>query len=289
MGIPINGQLISVPGLHIVPPAGFGGPDWCTLGPEDGRQRPTSWVRQLMPHTTGGKWPQLVRPGAAPGGHARIVADMWRGKDGGGGERVYSGAHADIDFDGAIYFFADLARVTAFHGEGSNPWSIGIEMSTHPDGSIQGATLDAFVGLAAALTWSGIGPVNGLFSIPFQMERGPYRNKPLARMETGAGKLISRGGTRDNTGGPNVVGILGHRDNTSERGRGDPGDEVWKRLAAVACEGLDYHGDEDLLVGKERQAALNARGARLTVDGVFGPASATAMQRFGFRRWRDVT
>lgn len=209
-GLLVNGDLRDAPGLVIIPPASHGGPAWAQLGPEDYRMRPTTWVRQVILHTTGGLWPQPVRPGAGTPGHARQIADMWRGADRGGGDRVYSAAHIIVDFDGSIACLCDLARVMTYHAEGSNQWSIGIEMSTHQDGSIQQATLDASARLVAALTWIG---KPGLFPIPAQMPRGPYRNAPLARMETGSGR------TRHQIGGPNVVGVLGHRDNTSEIGR----------------------------------------------------------------------
>jgi hypothetical protein len=82
----------------------------------------------------------------------------------------------------------------------------------------------------------------------------------------------------------------------SERGRGDPGDEIWRRLAALGFEGVDYDGGEDLELGRARQLELNAADARkglltwrpLVADGVCGPASIAAMRRHGFKRWRDV-
>jgi hypothetical protein len=283
MGLLIDGKIVDVPGLSITPPAGppGNGADWARIGSEDCRPRSSGWVRQVIPHTTGGLWPQLVRPGAGKPGHAQQIADMWSGRDRGGGQRIYSAAHLVVDFDGSVACLCDLARIETYHAEGANPWSIGIEMSTHPDGSIQDATLEATATLVAALTWSGA-PVSGLFPIPAQMPRGPYRNAPIDRMEVGTGHA------RKQIGGPDIVGVLGHRDETSERGRGDPGDEIWRRLAARGFEGVDYAGREDVLLGRERQSALNARGERLVVDGVVGPASIAAMQRHGFKRWRDV-
>lgn len=276
-GLLLSGDLHDVPGLTIVPPASHGGPERCQLSPEDYAMRPTQWVSKATPHTTGGLWPQPVRPGKGTSGRALEIFDMWRGRDRGGGERVYSAAHIVIDFDGTIYCGADLVRVMAYHATSINPSSVGIEMCTHPDGSIQGATLDACAGLLAALAWSGT-PGSGLLPIPFQMHCGPYRKDPLRRLELG-GKGFP---------GTDVVGVIGHREQTGRRGQGDPGDEIYKRLAALGCEGLNYDHGDDLLVGKQRQAALNARGESLTVDGVVGPATIAAMQRHGFRRLRDV-
>jgi hypothetical protein len=267
-GLLIAGDLIAVPGLTVIPPASHGGPAWAALDPGDYRARLTPWIRQIILHTTGGNWPQPIRAGAGPRGHAEQIARMWVG------DPAHSAAHLLVDYDGAVACLCDLARVEAWHAEASNPWSVGIEMCTLPDGGIYEATLAAAATLVAALCEH--------FGIPEQMPRGPYRGQPLRRMETGAGA------TRRQLGGPDIVGVLGHRDNTGDRGRGDPGDAIWARLAALGFEGLDYDGLEDVELGKRRQAALVARGEQLAVDGIVGPASLAAARRQGFALWRDV-
>ena len=157
-----------------------------------------------------------------------------------------------------------------------------------PDGAIHEATPQTTAWLVALLTWSGV-PGGGLLPIPAQMPRGPYRGQPLRRLEL-AGKQ---------TDGRDVLGVIGHRDQTGRRGRGDPGDAIWTRLAALGFEGVDYDGLEDLEVGKRRQAALNAAARKtaaaagiayqlVVVDGIVGPASIAAARRLGFARWRDV-
>lgn len=286
-GLLIDGELHPALGLTVIPPGmaggvNYGGPDWATLGPEDYRERPRDTVQQLICHSTGGKWPQLIRPGKGQAGHAKEIADMWRGADRGGGERVHSAAQLIIDHDGTAVCLGDLIRQMAYHAEGSNPYSVGIEACTLPDGSIYEAVLVAYVRLVCVLTWSGL-PGAGLLPIPAQVHLGPYRGDPLPRMETGNGP------TRRQLGGPDCVGVFGHRDNTSERGRGDPGDEIMTRLVTqVGFEALDFVSREDLAVGKKRQAVLVASGESIAIDGIVGPATIAAMQRQGFRRWRDV-
>lgn len=269
-GLLISGQIVPVAGLAVLPPASHGGPVWCALDPGDYRPRPTSWVRQIIVHTTKGQWPQSVRPGAGLPGKAQVVADFWRG------DPAHSAAHLVVDLNGVAACLCDLAETEAYHAEGSNAWSIGIEMYQLEDGALYDATLEATATLVKFLCER--------FGIPFQMPRGPYRNRPLSRMET----VQPSTGKRTQLGGPDCVGVFGHRDNTSNRGAGDPGDEIWRRLAARGAEGMDFEGKEDILLGKERQLALNARGARLTVDGVCGPASWAAMRALGISRWRDV-
>ena len=281
-GLLVNGLLVPVPGLNVIPPASHGGPTWASLGVDDYRMRPTTWVRAIVLHTTKGLWPQHEIPGSGPGGSAKVVSDFWRG------DPTHSAAQLVVDTDGAVACLCDLGRIEAYHAEGSNPWSVGIEMYQLGDGGVYQATLDATVKLVSALTLSGA-TVSGLFPIPAQIPGGVYPGYPIARLETGAGN------SRVNSGGPNVVGVYGHRDNTSRRGRGDPGDPIFDRLATAGFEKLNYQVMEDLAVGSHRQNRLNERddaanfsGSRLTGDGVCGPASVAAMRRQGFARWRDV-
>jgi len=274
-GLLIDDALVPVPGLTIVAPASHGGPAWATLRPGDCRPRSSRWIRQLINHSTSGDWPQLVREGAGNRGLAARIANLW------GADPTHSGAHLVIDTDGTVVCLADLVRTETYHAEGSNPWSVGIEMCV-TNGAIYRATLAAAVTLDLALC--------GLLGIPAQIHSAAYRGEPLRRME-----VVNEAG-RHNSGGPDVVGIFGHRDNTSRRGRGDPGNELYAMLVAAGCEAFDFDRDEDRIASKWRQAALNARdlatrfaGPRLTIDGLCGPASIAAMKRQGFVRWQDVT
>lgn len=280
-GLLIAGGLHPTPGVTVIPPMSHGGPPWGYLDSGDYAMRPSTYVSQIILHTTGGHWPQPVITGSGPAGHARQIAEMWSGADRGDGKRVHSGAQLIVDYNGDVYCLADLVRVAAYHAEGSNPRSVGIEMCTTPQGGIYGATLDATALLVALLTWSGVAG-SGLLPIPAQMPRGPYRNVPLRRMETGAGA------SRANSGGRDCVGVFGHRDNTSRRGAGDPGNEIFQRLAALGFEGLDFDGREDIEVGRARQTLLTERGAQIVADGIVGPASIAAARSQGYARWRDV-
>jgi hypothetical protein len=273
-GLLLRGELVTVPGLTIIPPASHGGPAWARLDRGDCTSRST-WIRQIIPHSTGGNWPMPIVPGAGAGGEAERYADIWQTDPG------HSAAHLVVDSAGTVACLCDLITTTAYHAEASNPWSIGIEAVQAHDGSMRQATVDAMAQLIAALC--------RLVGIPEQMPRGPYRGEPLARME------INVGGKRRQVGGPDVVGVLGHRDNTSTRGRGDPGDAVWTALAALGFEGVDYAAREDLERGMARQRALNAEASRrgetwapLVVDGLIGPASLARAKQLGFVRWRDV-
>jgi len=267
-GLVVSGRLVGVPTLKVIPPASHGGPRWAALSPGDCRPRPALWIRQVIVHSTGGRWPQTILPGAGPGGEATRFADIWST------DPVHSAAQILVDSTGAVACLCDLVATMAYHAEGSNPWSVGIEMYQRSDGGIYQATIDATAQLCMGLC--------DALGIPAQFDGRAYAGTPLSRMETGAGAL------RHNSGGPDLVGIFGHRDNTSERGRGDPGDAIYAALLAAGAEPLDFASGQDLAMGRRRQAALNARGERLVVDGLIGPASIAAARRQGFARWRDV-
>lgn len=267
-GILFGDQIVPIYGVNVVPPASHGGPAWARLDAGDYAVRRTSWIRQIILHTTKGIWPQTVIPGAGPPGHGESVARFWQG------DPTHSSAPIVVDCDGTVACLSDLARTAPYHAEMSNDWSIGIEMYQLADGSLYEATLKATAQLVLGLAW--------LARVPLQVPAGPYRNIPLARMETRSGE------TRRQTGGPNLVGVFGHRDNTERRGRGDPGDAIFDELELLGAERLDFNAEQDLDVGRDRQMALNARGEHLTVDGVCGPGSWAAMLRQGFSRWRDV-
>lgn len=266
-GLLIAGRMVPVPGVTVIPPAPIG-PSWASLDPGDYRMRRTSWVRQVMLHTTKGTWPQPILPGAGPGNSARVVADFWRG------DSAHSAAQLVVDTDGTIVCLCDLAYVAAYHAEASNDYSVGIEMYQVAGGGVYQATIDATVWLVETLC-DAIG-------IPFQLHAGLYHGDPLRRME------ITVGGQRQQLGGPDCVGVLGHRNNTSNRGRGDPGDAICAALIAAGAEPLDYATGQDLDVGRARQRHLRGLGEPIVADGLVGPASMAAARRRGFARWSQV-
>jgi hypothetical protein len=249
-GLLVNGVEHPVAGLVIVNSKDAA---WCRLDPKDFEKRPTPWVRQIILHTTKGNSPQHVLPGGGPGGRARRTADFWRN------DTTPSAAHLVIDNDGTVACLCDLATTMAYHATVSNPWSIGIEMYQEANNGVYEAVYAAAVKLVPALC--------KIFGIQFQIPRLPYRNEPLRRMIDG---------------GEHCVGVFGHRNNTGRRGHGDPGDEIFARLAAIGAEWFDHDAEEDLATWKDRQRALNHAGSKLTIDGVPGPRTVTALASNGY-------
>jgi hypothetical protein len=248
-GLLVNGVERAVDDLVVINASDA---DWCRLDPKDCEPRRTPWVRQIILHTTKGDSPQHVLPGRGGGGKARRTAESWRN------DPTPSGAHLVIDNDGTVACLCDLAEVETYHATVSNPWSIGIEMYQEANNGVYEAVYAAAVKLVPALC--------RLFGIQLQIPKLPYRNEPLRRMIDG---------------GEHCVGVFGHRDNTPRRGEGDPGDEVFARLAALGAERFDHNAGEDLQIWKTRQQSLNDAGAALTIDGIPGPRTVAALVAAG--------
>lgn len=266
LGLLVSGLYIDVPGVNVVAP-GPGSPPWVKLDAGDFRRRRTPWVRQVIVHTTKGKWPQHVKPGRGPDGREKAVADFWRG------DPLHSAAHIVIGSDGDVACLADLALICAWHATTSSDHSVGIEVYQEADGGIYEAALESLVKIVPVIC--------DVLSIPFQIAGDRYvPGRILERMKNG---------------GADCVGIFGHRDqawdfekNAAARGRGDPGDEIYHRLIDAGAEPFCYAARGDLGAWKNRQLKLNLMGERLVVDGVCGPGTYQAMRRRGFANGREI-
>jgi hypothetical protein len=247
-GLVVNGNEHPVQDLVII---NSNDAAWCRLDRNDFQRRRTPWVRQIILHTTEGSSPLRLLPGRGAGGRAKDLAAFWRN------DPKSAAAHLVIDNDGTVACLCDLAKVETFHATVSNAWSIGVKMYQEANNGVYEAVYAAAVKLVPALC--------RIFGIQFQIPKLPC-NKPLRRMTDG---------------GERCVGVFGHRDNTDEVGHGDPGDEIFMRLAAAGAEQFDHDRGEDLDAWKARQRALNKAGATLTIDGVPGPSTIEALETAG--------
>ncbi len=260
-GFRIGGQLFELPGVTVMGPGDL---PWIRLEARDYRLRPPgTWIRQVMNHTTWGKWPMPILPGAGPDGGEKMIADYWHTSE--EGKSQSGGAHIIVDFDGSAVCLVDLALVQAYHATWSNPFSIGIEMLQTNAGGVYEATLATTVKINRFLC--------DRFGIPYQVPSRVYDGHPIPRMIKG---------------GPDMAGCFGHRDNTEDRGRGDPGDDLTRRLIADGAEPLDFNAREDLHVWRARQRRLVILGEKLIDDGLAGPQTIAAMRRQGFAHGREI-
>jgi hypothetical protein len=267
-GLLLDGRLVDVPGKRVLSP---GEEPWVKLVPNDHGPRPSKWPRQITLHTTQGKWPQIIVPSAPRSGtRAEQIARYWSSNG------TPGGAPLIVDGD-MIACLVDLVLRQGYHATKCNPYSIGIEMVQEPDGTIGSDTIDTAVDLALVLC-------NEL-GIPAFVDNQPYRsNRIIERLKYG---------------GPDVVGIHGHRSNAwmfpewlteerrkvyplgyADRGRGDPGDEVFVRFIAKGAIAFDFDNKGELDFVKCAQRMLNARySERLVEDGVCGPGTVAALRR----------
>lgn len=227
------------------------------LGPEDRRLRHTRWIRQIVLHTTKGEWPSRLLPGYGPDTNSGdAVARWWRADHG------HAGAHLVVDWDGTITCHADLVRDAAFHAGPANETSIGIEIyqGGAPDHAVYEGQLLAVVELVDWMT--------GHFHIQRQMP------------PTSTAGIIHRcsfvGGLK------RIVGVIGHRHITRDRGCGDPGDHVFDCLAEAGYEEMELEPrQDDRRTWLDRQRALGMTG--VDCDGIPGPHTVDMLQAAGHR------
>lgn len=218
------------------------------LAPEDFGGRPRLRIRSIVLHTTQGLWPQSVNAGAGKGGGAAANVHAWRN------DHRCAGSHLLVDTTGEIVCAADLSLEQTYHAMAINPVSIGIEIVQRSDGSLFQAQVDSIVVLCDWLTRR--------FKIQRQIPDA-YRGA-IPRLEQG---------------GRDFVGICGHRDQSSGRGRGDPGDVVFEALAAAGYERFNLLAGDDRATWRDRQKTL---GLGVQVDGIPLDKTCAALEAAGY-------
>ena len=262
-GLILDGRAVGVPGFDV---QNFVDDPRLALAPYDVRPRTfqeRNWIHLVVVHTTGGipggtdLRPQDIRPGFGPSTNAgERVVGSWTHDPGRPG-----GAHLVVDFDGRIYCCADLVTQAAYHAQHANGPSVGIEVVQGHDAELYQSQLDLAARFARVLC--GLMPTAIQFQIPLPYDDGPVDRFVISQMRSNP--LAD------------VVGVVGHRDLTSSRGRGDPGDALMDALAARGAERLDFESGEDIATWKNRQAVLGVPSP----DGIPGPLTVAAIRRSG--------
>lgn len=252
-GVIINGKRELVPGLQVT--NWLDDPVLRLRRGEDFRVRRTTWIRQVVLHTTKGipggndLRPQKIRPGLGPFTNAGEACSRWWSKS-----PEAAGAHLVVDFDGQVSCCVDLQTEAAHHARHANDTSIGIEIYQGRDAEMYEGQLDLVVRLVDFLTRR--------FGIQRQIPHqyvGPIH------------RLMDPQEIQD------VVGVVGHRDLDNRRGRGDPGNRIMNLLGMAAYEPIDFDQRKDLEEWRRRQAKLGLPKP----DGVPGPLTVAALLAVG--------
>lgn len=261
-GLVISGKEVEVPGLRVVNYKDD--PTLRLKQGEDGvkRRAPAKGkvprVQSIGHHTTGGipggkdLRRQSIIPGAGTGtdGGRRIV-DQWNR------DARCAGAHLVVDHDGVAYCLADLVDEETFHATTINAVSIGIEnVQGHAHAELYEDQIHASIRLTLFLT--------ALLGIQRQIP-SVYRRRPHMRLAAG---------------GADWYGVFGHRDQSDNRGEGDPGNYLMDCLATAGFERFDLDLQDDLAAWRRRQSWLGFEGPQ--VDGVPGPGTVKALKAAGF-------
>lgn len=261
-GLLINGQLVQVEGVQTLSPNET---PWAHLSREDFTTR-TNRPQMAILHKTIADDPEHALPGDPPtagAGGAEYTAEAWQQ------DPRSSGAQLITGHTGITVCLADLSKTCAWHGNQANLLSYGHELKEVKGGGYYPAAMRAMVAVTLRATRT--------LGIQWQCPK------------TYTGPL-----TRFRNGGSNLVGIFGHRDITPQRGRWDPGEDVFHALEQLHVEPFDFAAGEDLDVWASRQRWLASLGFyHGGIDGIPGPATTAALRAAGFPNgifaaWREL-
>lgn len=213
-------------------------------------------IRGLVVHTSSGT-ANGVMPGSGRGGQAFTLARYQANTD-----REVSWDWT-IDLDGTLLWQNDPLRQYSWHAGSVSGVTLGGEIAQQPGSTkLWQAQVDTFVALMDTLTRElGIQR-----QIPWH--NGAPDRRVLRRLRGDA----SGNGRK----GADLWGIYGHRNQTTNRGAGDPGDAVFQALHAAGYEGLDFEGEADKALWRTRQRAL-----RVAETGLPDAATVAALKVHG--------
>jgi hypothetical protein len=204
----IDGQRVETPGMETI--------SWlddpAVPRVKDGRRRVPQSARAIVIHTVHGKLGRVADAPSAPSVRAERYARYQAGT-----AREVSW-HITVDTDGTIVQSADVAAWTCWHATAVNGWTVGIELVQESDGTVYRAQLAAVVALCDLLC----------------ARLGIERRVPAR----GGVPIVGVVPRLTGTDGP-WSGVFGHRNQTRQRGAGDPGSSVFLALLAAGYAGVE--------------------------------------------------
>lgn len=211
MSLIVNGSAIDSRGLEVyswVDPPGSSG----LIIPQvkKGRKQTKEKVKACMIHTIFGKIGTVTK---LP--KSSIQAERMAIRQASGDREV--SWHFTVDRDGTVIQSADPALWMCWHASSANGWSFGIEMVQDENGELNQACINATATLVEILC--------DVLSIP-KIIPVDQNGKIL---EVYKPKFSGKSGSWS--------GVLGHRNQTTNRGKGDPGNQIFEELMKRGFQG----------------------------------------------------
>lgn len=256
----LDGRKVEVPG--VVMSNFLDNPKLKFTDKADYGLRKTQWVRSIVYHTRMGISPQSLV--------ANEKDRKWdfKGVSRASGDTRHCSWHISIDSDGSAACHLDIVRHKAYHATHMNDISVGIEMFQDSNGGITQATLNSAVLIGDVLTrelgiqrqFPSETKICTRFASPFKRHKHTYLP---------GGKA-----------GKDYCGLLGHRNLTRNRGRGDPGDLIWIAFANANYQrfAVDLAEDQEVWALNQSDFLMYEDG---DCDGVPGPGTVRDLKAMG--------
>lgn len=261
MSIVLNGEKVATPGLETI--------SWLDdpKVPKATDVNPrTVWLRAIVLHTVHGKTgkllPGLSKPSTRAESYAKYQANT---------SRDVSWDYT-IDTDGTIVVSNDPIKFYTWQATSVNPFTLGIELVQEDNGDLYEGQIEVTVRFLDLLTRE-------------LADRGHpiQRQVPMSVNGTPVKGVISRIANSETA--KQVVGVYGHRNQTSNRGAGDPGDFIFDALLKAGYKGFNLDTKDDVTFWKDIQTRLGVTPA----DGIPGRDTQKALLAAGYKHGLMVT
>jgi hypothetical protein len=255
MSIVLNGEKIATPGLET-----FSWLDDHNVPKTTDVNPRTQWLRAIVMHTVHGKTgkllPGLSKPNTRAESYAKYQAST---------SRDVSWDYT-IDTDGTIVASNDPVKFYTWQATSVNPFTLGIELVQEDNGDLYEGQIAVAVQFLDCLTRE-------------LADRGHpiQRQVPMSVNGTPVKGVISRIANAEMA--KQVVGVYGHRNQTSNRGAGDPGDFIFDALLRAGYKGFNLETKDDVTFWKDIQTRLGVSPA----DGIPGRDTQKALLAAGYK------
>lgn len=218
-----------------------------------------TWIRAIVMHTVHGKVGKLLPGFSKPCSRAESYAKYQANTS-----RDVSWDYT-IDTDGTIVVSNDPIKSFTWQATSLNPFTLGIEFVQESNGDLYEGQMDVAVRFLDLLTRE-------------LADRGHpiQRQVPITSDGKAVKGVIKR--IADTDSAKQVVGVYGHRNQTTNRGAGDPGDFIFEALLKAGYKGFELEAQQDLVFWKSIQERLG-----LAADGVPGPGTQQALIQAGHK------